>query len=65
MYGQLSKLGSLLGSFFIRVPYYLGDPKKDPNLENYLYVEWVPDLIFKLGGRFGSCMWDPRPSLQN
>ena len=23
--------------FFIRVPYYSGDPKGDPNLENYPY----------------------------
>ena len=24
-----------LGSLFIRVPYYIGDPKRDPDLENY------------------------------
>ena len=29
-FGQLSKVGSLLGSFFIRVPYYIGDPKNGP-----------------------------------
>ena len=33
--GQFSKLGSLLGSLFTRVPYYVGDPKRDPHLENY------------------------------
>ena len=31
----VGSFGSLLGSFFIRVPYYFGDPKGDPNLENY------------------------------
>ena len=36
-YGQFSKLGSLLGPFLIRVPYYTGDLKRDPNLENYPY----------------------------
>ena len=34
--GRFSKLGFLLGPFFRRVPYYIGDPKRDPNLENYL-----------------------------
>ena len=28
IYGQLSKVGSLLGSFFIRVPYYFGNLKR-------------------------------------
>ena len=32
-YRQFSKLG-----LFIRVPYYVGDPKRDPNLENYPYA---------------------------
>ena len=32
--GWFSKLGSLLGSFSIRVPYYIGHLKRDPNLEN-------------------------------
>ena len=32
---QFSELGSLLGVRFTRVPYYIGDPKRDPNLENY------------------------------
>ena len=36
-YGWFSKIGSLWGSFFIRVPYYIGDPKGDPHLENYPY----------------------------
>ena len=34
-WGQFSKLGSLLGSLFARAPYYVGDPKWDPHLENY------------------------------
>ena len=25
----------LRGSFFIRVPYYIGDLKRDPNIESY------------------------------
>ena len=33
--GQLSKLGSLLGPFFIGVLYDLGGLKSDPTLENY------------------------------
>ena len=31
----VSKLGSLLGSFFIKVPYYIWDLKRDPIWENY------------------------------
>ena len=27
----------LFGVLFMRVPYYIGDPKRDPNLENYPY----------------------------
>ena len=27
-------LGSLLGVLFIRVPYFIGDPERDPILEN-------------------------------
>ena len=27
-------MGSSLKPFFIRVPYYIGDRKRDPNLEN-------------------------------
>ena len=30
-----SKLGSLSGSLFIRVPYYVGDLNRDPSLDNY------------------------------
>ena len=26
----------------MRVPYYIGDPKRDPNLENYPHVEAGP-----------------------
>ena len=37
-YGQFSKLGSCLGVLFIRVPYYSGDLKRDPNLENDSYI---------------------------
>ena len=37
VYGWFSKLGSLLGVLFARVPYYIGDLKRDPNLENYPY----------------------------
>ena len=36
---SLIKLGSLLGSFFIRVPHYFGGPKKDPNSENYVHEQ--------------------------
>ena len=40
--GWVSKLGSILWSFFLwGVPYYIGDPKRDPGLENYL--EWIFD----------------------
>ena len=35
--GTSLKLGSLFGVPFIWVPYYIGDPKGDPNLENYPY----------------------------
>ena len=34
-YGWLSKLGSRLGPFCIRVAYYFGELKRDPSLENY------------------------------
>ena len=37
-YGYFSSLGSLWGFLcFIKVPYYTGDRKRDPNLENYPY----------------------------
>ena len=35
--GQFSRVGSLLGFLFIRVPYYIGDLTRGPNLENYPY----------------------------
>ena len=28
------------GSFFIRVPFYIGDRKRNPNLENYPFRVW-------------------------
>ena len=28
-----------MGVLFIRVPYYIGDPKRDPNLENYPHAK--------------------------
>ena len=34
-FGQFSRLGSLLDSFFIRVLYCIGDSKRGPNFENY------------------------------
>ena len=38
--GSCQKCGPFLGLFFfIRVPYYTGNPKSDPNLENYPNVE--------------------------
>ena len=36
-HGQFSKIGSLRGYFFLWVPYYIGDPERDLNLENYPY----------------------------
>ena len=33
--GSFLNFGSLLGVLFIRVPYYIGDLKGDPTLENY------------------------------
>ena len=30
------------GVLVIRVPYYIGDPKRDPNLENYPYLGLKP-----------------------
>ena len=38
-YGQFSKLGSLLRILFRRVPYDIGNRKRDPDLENYPYDE--------------------------
>ena len=38
VFRQFSKLGSLWGPFFMRVPYYIWDLKGDPNLENYPYA---------------------------
>ena len=35
--GSSLNLGSLLGSLFISVPYFIGDLKRDPNFENYPY----------------------------
>ena len=37
LYGEFSKLGSLCGSFFYKVPCYVGFPERDPTLENDLY----------------------------
>ena len=40
--GALSPKGGSstnMGSFLIRVPYYTGDLKRDPNLENYHIME--------------------------
>ena len=37
VYGSISKFESLLRVLFIRVPYYIGDLERDPNLENYPY----------------------------
>ena len=36
-FGWFSTLGSLAGSFCIRVPYYIGDLTRDPNLENFSF----------------------------
>ena len=33
--GLLSRLGSLFKLLLIRVPYYIADPRRGPNLENY------------------------------
>ena len=33
-------LGSLWGSFFIRVPYDIGDLKGDPNVETYVFFHY-------------------------
>ena len=30
VHAEFSKLGSLLGSFFIKVPYYFGDLEREP-----------------------------------
>ena len=38
-----------LGPFrvlFIRVPYYFGNPKRDPNLENYPYRRFLREPTF-------------------
>ena len=35
--GSSLKLGSQFRVLFIRVPYYIGDMKRDPNSENYPY----------------------------
>ena len=56
------------GFFLIRVPYYIGDPKRDHNLENYLCdgpiyetrcraVTWVAGLAFRCCiGKQGSAL---------
>ena len=31
---------------FIRVPYYFGNPKRDPNLENYPYRRFLREPTF-------------------
>ena len=38
--GSSLSYGSLFSVLFIRVPCYVGDPKRDPHLENYPYVEF-------------------------
>ena len=60
--GQFSKLGSLFGSFFVRVAYYIGDLERDPNLENYPSVceLWKKSLV----SRGSSCTSRrPRPCI--
>ena len=42
---------SLLGSFFIRVPYYIVDLKRDPNLENYLCVHRIVAMTVAIARR--------------
>ena len=43
VYGQLFSLGPRLG-FFVRVPYYVGDPKTAINLETSLYRNLIEAL---------------------
>ena len=39
--GSSLNSGPLLGVlFYMRVPYYIGDLKRDPTLENYPYIFW-------------------------
>ena len=38
-------LGSLWGSFFIRVPYDIGDLKGDPNVETYVFFSLLGLLL--------------------
>ena len=33
--------GPFIGFLFLRVPHYIEDPEKDPNLENYLYYHYI------------------------
>ena len=46
--GSSLKQGSFWGSFIIRVPYYIADPKGDPSLENYPYSTYSNTLPFCL-----------------
>ena len=36
-YGQFSKIRVAFRVLFLRVPCYIGDPKRNPDLENYSY----------------------------
>ena len=64
------KYRSLFGSFFfIRVPYSIGDLKRDPNSENYPYrvsqtqAETQPPLLFSLAALVMVVMGTPRRTL--
>ena len=51
-YGQFSKLAPLSGSFFMKLPYFWGDPKRDPHLENYPYTSDYKGRPVTIQGRF-------------
>ena len=43
--GELSKVGSPFRIHFVRVPYCIGDLKRDPKLENYPYTRNPIDTL--------------------
>ena len=47
---------SLSGVLFIRVPYYTGGRKRDPNLENCPFVEGFYGDLIRSSGRLASSM---------
>ena len=48
LHGQFSKFGSPFRVLFVKVPYYIGVPKRDPTLENYPHVQSEAEVMLRM-----------------